>query len=109
MSPLEDEGMKLMEGQEPKRFNVGKGMGTSVFGNSVSAILRGGGGAFALGYRRQIEANDDTRYSAFRAGGWMLTETSKVDSFPRPEQPLQIYEFQVSQGKHAMALLLDEY
>jgi glutaredoxin len=56
-------------------------------------IARLGTGGFASGYSSSL-APDDGTYAVATVGGRAVRETSKVGTFKRPAQPLELYEFQ---------------
>jgi len=63
---------------------------------AATAVLRVGSGLFAKGYKA-TEAKEpiaDGTYTYTSEIGKRVTERSKVSEFPRPSQPLEIYEFE---------------
>lgn len=59
-----------------------------------SQLLLRLGFAFNIGYRAQLVPRDDPRYAWVKFGRWGLLETSKADTFPRPDKLIEIYEFE---------------
>jgi len=57
--------------------------------------LRLGSGIFASGYSVSLEEDDGADvYAVARYNGQRTVETSKVSEYPRPAQPLELYEFE---------------
>jgi len=82
-------------GPEPKRFEVAEGQLSSIAAAGAPFLLRAGTGGFNSGYRVALQADDGgPGYAVLRVGGRKVVETSDVGGFPRPAQPLEIYEFE---------------
>mmetsp|Transcript_5627 Transcript_5627/g.19276 ORF Transcript_5627/g.19276 Transcript_5627/m.19276 type:complete len:359 (+) Transcript_5627:145-1221(+) len=80
---------------EPKRFTPAEGQIGDLATASAPFLLRLGTGALARGYSVSIERDEDaSAYSVARGAGWRVTETSTVAELPRPEQPIELFEFQ---------------
>ncbi|XP_020088734.1 uncharacterized protein LOC109710510 isoform X2 [Ananas comosus] len=78
----------------PKRFSVRPDKLLDILAASLALPFRLGTGAFVLGYSVSFVSEDaipSTEY-AMRIGGLALKETSKLG--PRPEKPIEIYEFE---------------
>lgn len=90
--------LKLV-GPKPTRFALPAEMplakaGTLTIGAAAfTAIVRAGSGGFCSGYKSGL-VEDDGAYAVTSVGGRKLRETSDVGSFPRPAQPLVLYEFE---------------
>ncbi|GJN04265.1 hypothetical protein PR202_ga21798 [Eleusine coracana subsp. coracana] len=89
---------------EPQKFGVKEGQQGSVFGASLGIPFRLGTGVFVLGYSPSVVSPDEipsdqyaleigasyiSLYLAFK-----VKESSNIDKCPRPEKPIEIYEFE---------------
>ena len=85
-----------LTGPPPQKFAVAEGQLLNIASAAFAAAARGGCGAFAAGYSSSVvkaAPGDETRYSvAALPFGYRLEERSAVTSFPRPAQPLVIYD-----------------
>uniref|UniRef100_A0A0A9FVL7 GST N-terminal domain-containing protein n=1 Tax=Arundo donax TaxID=35708 RepID=A0A0A9FVL7_ARUDO len=81
---------------EPKKFAVKSGQQGSVFGASLGIPFRLGTGIFVLGYSASFvsPAEIPSDQYALDLQAWKVKETSKIDQCPRPEKPIEIYEFE---------------
>ncbi|TVU04537.1 hypothetical protein EJB05_47650, partial [Eragrostis curvula] len=81
---------------EPQRFGVKPGQQGSVFGASLGIPFRLGTGVFVLGYSPTFvsPAEVPSDQYALELGGWKVKESSKIGQCPRPEKPIEIYEFE---------------
>ncbi|TVU04551.1 hypothetical protein EJB05_47665 [Eragrostis curvula] len=81
---------------EPQRFGVKPGQQGSVFGASLGIPFRLGTGVFVLGYSPTFvsPAEVPSDQYALELGDWKVKESSKIDQCPRPEKPIEIYEFE---------------
>ena len=80
---------------EPKTFTPDLSKAPSLAASAVMAVARMGGGALAHGYRVEVVKDDDSAvYGVRLPGGNRLQETSSLSSYPKPAQPLILYEFQ---------------
>jgi glutathione S-transferase len=62
---------------------------------AASFVFRGTSGAVAAGYAVKYEEDDGAAgYAVLRAGGKKTVESSIVATFPRPAQPLELFEFE---------------
>jgi glutathione S-transferase len=86
--------LSAFEAPTPKRFHVAEGALLPLATSAAGFLFRGTAGAVAAGYAIALADDEPGAYSVFRAGGKMVKETSAVASFPRPAQPLELYEFQ---------------
>ncbi|KAL0842608.1 hypothetical protein Bca101_015853 [Brassica carinata] len=89
---------------EPKRFAVKQGKLFDVLGAAIGVLLRFGTGVFVSGYSASFVSKDaiPADQYALRIGGITVKETSKLG--PRPEKPIEIYEFE---GEMVTVLDLD--
>ena len=80
---------------EPRRFYVRKDRLLDIASASLGTLSRFGFGAFAAGYKTGLVSDSADAYSIVHgiAGSKMLSETSAVAEFPRPAQPIILYEF----------------
>lgn len=83
-------------GPEPKRFVVAEGELENIGSAAFAALIRGGAGAFNVGYKAAIQRLENSNiYSVAKLGmGLALMETSSVGNFARPESPIEIYDRQ---------------
>ncbi|KAL6662002.1 hypothetical protein ACP70R_001386 [Stipagrostis hirtigluma subsp. patula] len=81
---------------EPKKFGVKSGQQWSVLGASLGIPFRLGTGVFVLGFSASfVDASEiPADQYALDFGGSKVKETSKIDQCPRPEKPIEIYEFE---------------
>ncbi|KAF3772922.1 hypothetical protein EJ110_NYTH56593 [Nymphaea thermarum] len=80
---------------QPKRFSARPDKIVDVLSASLALPFRLGTGAFALGYSASFVSEGEippSVYSTFKIAGLKLKETSKLG--PRPEMPIEIYEFE---------------
>ncbi|CAD7699431.1 unnamed protein product [Ostreobium quekettii] len=83
-------------GPEPKRFAIAEGNRVAVLTAAVTTIMRFGSGALTKGYKASIDKTPEgfSGYAFVSGNGRQVNESSKVAEFPRPNQPLEIYEFE---------------
>ncbi|KAL6858742.1 hypothetical protein ACP4OV_017744 [Aristida adscensionis] len=81
---------------EPKRFEVKTGQQGSVFGASLGIPLRLGTGVFVLGYSASFVDSSEIPSDQYALDfqGRKVKESSKIEQCPRPEKPIEIYEFE---------------
>ncbi|KAK3122418.1 hypothetical protein QOZ80_8BG0669290 [Eleusine coracana subsp. coracana] len=81
---------------EPQKFGVKEGQQGSVFGASLGIPFRLGTGVFVLGYSPSVVSPDEipSDQYALEIGAFKVKESSKIDKCPRPEKPIEIYEFE---------------
>ncbi|XP_074563571.1 uncharacterized protein LOC141820192 [Curcuma longa] len=79
---------------EPKRFAIRPDKFLDIFSAALALPFRLGTGAFALGYSVSLVSEDKIPSDQYAMGiaGLKLKETSKLG--PRPEKPIEIYEFE---------------
>ena len=96
-SSSSSENMKLV-GPEPQRFAVAEGQLQNIASAAFITMIRGGAGALALGYKtslvRETPENKGNYTLASLPGGFRIQETSTAAKFPRPAEPLVIYDAQ---------------
>lgn len=80
-------------GPDPKTFAVPEGKLLDTMAAAFPFIMRLGSGGFASGYSPGLK-EDDGSYGVVRVAGRKVNESSKVGTFKRPAQPLELYEFQ---------------
>ncbi|CAG9466779.1 unnamed protein product [Pedinophyceae sp. YPF-701] len=83
-----------LAGNKYAPFTVGEGQMGSVGSAALMPAFRLGSGLFCMGYKSELVDDDPTQYAVARPSGKMVKETSIVGTFPRPAQPLVIYEFE---------------
>jgi hypothetical protein len=86
-----------LSGPKPQRFVVADGQLKNIAAAAFPAVARGGSGAFNVGYKASIErmdAIDNTYTIAKLPGGFRVRETSAVARFPRPSEPILLYDRQ---------------
>lgn len=81
---------------EPQKFGVKEGQQGSVFGASLGIPFRLGTGVFVLGYSAAFLTPSEipSDQYALEIGAFKVKESSKIDQCPRPEKPIEIYEFE---------------
>mmetsp|Transcript_9060 Transcript_9060/g.15567 ORF Transcript_9060/g.15567 Transcript_9060/m.15567 type:complete len:350 (-) Transcript_9060:80-1129(-) len=79
---------------EPKTFFVRPDQYGAVAGAALPFAFRLATGAFTSGYSVSFKPNDESKYSVARMGGQMVVESSAIDGFKRPAQPIVLYEFE---------------
>jgi glutathione S-transferase len=81
---------------KPQRFAVKEGQLGSIFGASLAIPFRLGTGIFVLGYSATFISPSEVPSDqyALELGGWKVKESTKIDQCPRPEKPVEIYEFE---------------
>ncbi|KAE9619596.1 hypothetical protein Lal_00038070 [Lupinus albus] len=82
---------------EPKRFEVRPDMRGEVLGAALPLIFRFATGVFVSGYSFSFVPKDEIppgQYAMLEVNGYKLKETSKANLSPRPEKPIEIYEFE---------------
>ncbi|KAG8048311.1 hypothetical protein GUJ93_ZPchr0008g12926 [Zizania palustris] len=81
---------------EPKRFEVKPGQSDSIAGASLAIPLRLGTGVFVLGYSVSLVSPDEVPPDQYALDfqGRKVKESSKIAQCPRPEKPIEIYEFE---------------
>ncbi|KAK3124122.1 hypothetical protein QOZ80_8AG0640710 [Eleusine coracana subsp. coracana] len=81
---------------EPQKFGVKEGQQGSVFGASLGIPFRLGTGVFVLGYSPSVVSPDEipSDQYALEIGAFKVKESSNIDKCPRPEKPIEIYEFE---------------
>ncbi|KAG4982331.1 hypothetical protein JHK87_027080 [Glycine soja] len=79
---------------EPKRFAIRPDKTSEVFGALLPLIFRFATGVFVSGYSFSIVSKDEipTDEYALELNGVTIKETAKLG--PRPEKPIEIYEFE---------------
>jgi glutathione S-transferase len=83
-----------LTGPPPQRFAIGPGQFLNVASSAFVALTRLGCGGFVSGYRSGLP-KDDGGYGITRIAGRKVDESSAtVGSFPRPDKPLELYEFE---------------
>lgn len=93
----EQQGQLRLVGPEPQRFVVAKGQLKDVASAAFPMLMRLGSGAFVAGYSVGLVPNDG-KYAVVEVLGRKLRETSAVERYPRPAQPLTLYEFEGKAG-----------
>lgn len=91
------ENMKLV-GPDPQRFVVAEGQLQNIASAAFITMIRGGAGALALGYKtslvRETAENQGDYTLASLPGGFRIQESSTAGNFPRPTEPLIVYDAQ---------------
>ncbi|KAI8563033.1 hypothetical protein RHMOL_Rhmol03G0081600 [Rhododendron molle] len=93
---------------QPKRFSVRPDKILDIMGAALAIFFRLGTGALVSGYSGSLVAKNEIppdKY-ALEIAGFKLKETSKLG--PRPEKPIEIYEFERS-GKLLQYWILMSY
>ncbi|CAK7341821.1 unnamed protein product [Dovyalis caffra] len=90
---------------EPKRFAVRPDKTWDIVGASLALIFRLGTGVFVNGYSVSFVSKDEipTDQYSMEVAGYKVKETSRLG--PRPEKPIEIYEFEGSQVREIVAVL----
>ena len=87
-----------LSGPEPQRFVVAEGELTNVASAAFCAVARLGSGVFALGYKNSIVKDTPDNANEYSVTslplGFRTKETSKVALYPRPTEPITIYDSQ---------------
>jgi hypothetical protein len=84
-------------GPEPRRFAVAQGQLKDIASAAFPFLMRLGSGAFTSGYRVSL-VPDDGKYAVAEVLGRKLRETSAVERYNRPAQPITLYEFEGKAG-----------
>jgi len=85
----------LIDGKyEVQRFYVRSDRIKELVAASFPFVLRLGTGALTSGWNIKIANDDPSKYAFARFGGYMTVEKSNVQAYPRPTQPVQLYEFE---------------
>uniref|UniRef100_A0A0D9XAU8 GST N-terminal domain-containing protein n=1 Tax=Leersia perrieri TaxID=77586 RepID=A0A0D9XAU8_9ORYZ len=81
---------------EPKRFEVKPGQADNIAGASLAIPFRLGTGVFVLGYSVSLVSPDEVAPDEYALDfqGRKVKESSKIAQCPRPEKPIEIYEFE---------------
>mmetsp|Transcript_4675 Transcript_4675/g.10455 ORF Transcript_4675/g.10455 Transcript_4675/m.10455 type:complete len:349 (+) Transcript_4675:31-1077(+) len=84
------------DGDAPKRFALDNRVAGRVVASSVTLALRLGSGALTAGWSGfgLGEGADASGYTFATVANRRITEKTDVTSFPRPEQPIILYEFE---------------
>jgi len=103
-------GLATSEGKyDAKRFYVRPDRLADITLAGLGLPLSLGFGAFAEGYGVSLEKDVEGEYAVLKAAGYALKEKSIVADFPRPAQPIELYEFQgcpfCAKVRYAAALL----
>lgn len=92
-----------MVGPEPRRFIVADGQLQNIAAAALITVLRAGAGALALGYKtsfvRESPENKNKYTLASLPGGFRVQETSTAANYPRPTEPLIIYDAQSADSR----------
>jgi len=87
-----------MVGPEPQRFVVAQGQLQNIAAAAFITLLRAGAGALASGYKvsfvRETPDNKNKYTLASLPAGLRVEETSTAAEYPRPTEPLIIYDAQ---------------
>ncbi|KAL6777244.1 CPLD58 [Auxenochlorella protothecoides x Auxenochlorella symbiontica] len=81
-----------MIGKDPQTYGLGGGK-LATFTASLQFILRPGF-AFNQGYHVSLVPEDPSKYASGHMFGKAVREESVVATFPRPELPIELYEFE---------------
>ncbi|XP_052164656.1 uncharacterized protein LOC127781689 [Oryza glaberrima] len=81
---------------EPKTFEVKPGQSDDIVTASLAIPFRLGTGVFALGYSVSLVSPDEVAPDEYALDfqGRKVKESSKIGQCPRPEKPIEIYEFE---------------
>jgi hypothetical protein len=86
---------KLIDGKyEDQCFYVRSDRIKELVAVSFPFVLSVGTGALTSGWIIKIANDDPSKYAFARFGGYMTVEKSNVEAYPRPTQPVQLYEFE---------------
>jgi len=80
-------------GPEPRRYAIAEGQWAAVLTAAATGFLRFGSGGFAKGYAAERDKGTNG-YTTTTYSGKRISEKSKVSTFARPKEVLQIYEFE---------------
>ncbi|PSC77062.1 hypothetical protein C2E20_0521 [Micractinium conductrix] len=83
-----------LAGPEPRRFTVAEGQLKNIASAAFPALMRLGSGAFVSGYKSSLVPEQPGQYAVISFLGRSIREDSAVGGFPRPAQPLVLYEFE---------------
>uniref|UniRef100_A0A0E0LXX6 GST N-terminal domain-containing protein n=1 Tax=Oryza punctata TaxID=4537 RepID=A0A0E0LXX6_ORYPU len=81
---------------EPKTFEVKPGQSDDIATASLAIPFRLGTGVFTLGYSVSLVSPDEVSPDEYALDfqGRKVKESSKIGQCPRPEKPIEIYEFE---------------
>uniref|UniRef100_J3MVA0 GST N-terminal domain-containing protein n=1 Tax=Oryza brachyantha TaxID=4533 RepID=J3MVA0_ORYBR len=81
---------------EPRRFEVKPGQADNISTASLAIPFRLGTGVFVLGYSVSLVSPDEVAPDEYALDfqGRKVKESSKIGQCPRPEKPIEIYEFE---------------